>query len=140
MFKITNGNKTDFIGRHNGIDYAFPAGKPVYCEDEPAMHIFGIGQKDKTPIIARHGWGTLTGGLAQGMEVLNAFQFEHMSQNLDAPLARIVHGPAPVVQDAPDDEGGTDGSLNAPGAVEKMKGSASRGPGRPPMNQVAQAA
>jgi len=119
MFKITNGLKEDFVGRFNGNDYKFPAGEPAYCEDDAAMHIFGIGQKDKTEILSRHGWATYASSIEEGMKKLNAFKFEHVNPKLDAPLALIDHGPAPVVQDDEDDEGATDGELEASSSVEE---------------------
>lgn len=118
MYRITNGNDFDFIGRANGKDYLFPKGQPVYCDDEPAQHIFGIGQADKSAVIGRHGWAGTTASLLQGLSVLNAFAFEHMSPVYDAPLALIDdHGPAPVDQDSPVASDGTDGQPVAAGDV-----------------------
>ena len=104
MFKITNTNDFDFEGRYDGVDFLFPKDKPVFCEDEAAHHIFGIGLKDKTPILSRHGWAPLRADASYqtGMKILNAFKFEHIEQKLDAPLARALagHEPALVGQDA----------------------------------------
>jgi len=134
MFRITNGNDFDFIGRHNGNDYSFPKGQPVYCEDAPAAHIFGIGQPDKSAVLARHGWAAVTASIDQGLRILNAFTFEHVIPAYDAPLALVGgddgYGPAPVDQDAPASEDGTDGSPDQAGAVEVPRR------GRPPVDRL----
>jgi hypothetical protein len=126
MFRITNGNSFDFIGRHNGQDFLFPQGKPVYCEDDAAAHIFGIGQPDKDSILARHGWVLPAQRKEDGMAILNAFAFEHMSPAYDAPLARIEpgtgRGPAPVGQDAPAGVEGADESASPAGGVAAQSG------------------
>jgi hypothetical protein len=124
MFKITNGNDNPFVGRFDGQDYAFPCGQPVYCPDDAAKHIFGLGQSDKSNVLSRNGWATVTGGLAVGMTILNNFKFVAVEQVYDAPLAtELAHGPAPVVGDA----GGavTDGA--APSAVDDRAVPASAG-------------
>lgn len=126
MFRITNGNEQDFIGRYNGRDYLFPAGSPAYCDDDASAHIFGIGNPDKSTVLARHGWACVTSNIAAGMRILNAFTFEHMSPAYDAPLALIEdHGPAPVGQDAAGAGEGTDGSAAAPAAVAVSGGQGS---------------
>lgn len=104
MFKVTNGNDTDFTAGYDGVQYLFPAGKTVSCPDEAIAHIFGFGLKDKTPILARHGWATVTESVAKGLAVLARFSFESFELKLDAPPARISHGPAPVLQGS-DEEG-----------------------------------
>jgi len=123
MYKITNNGAEDFVGRYDGIDFAFPVGQPVYCETDAANHIFGLNSPDKTAVLVRHGWSKFTNTLAEGMEILNSFSFEGVGAPNDAPLARVLaepadHGPAPVGQDAPADAGGTDGSPATAGAVE----------------------
>lgn len=140
MFKVTNGNLFNFVGRYNGVDYAFPVNEPAYCEDDAAAHIFGIGVTDKTAVLARHGWANFTSSVAAGMRVLNNFSFEHMDLPLDAPLARELalaaptdHGSAPVVQNAPAVEGGADEPVEAAGAVvaQPVAGAVLAGPEKP---------
>ena len=115
MFRVTNGTGNDFTGRFNGRDYLFPAAEPVYCEDDAAGHIFGLGTVDKSSVLARHGWTSLSNRYEDGMQILNSFTFEHMVPAYDARLALVEpsaapqrtpaaatdHGPAPVGQDAP---------------------------------------
>lgn len=127
MFKITNGNLNPFVGRFDGQDYAFPPAQPVYCPDEAAKHIFGLGQVDKSSVLSRNGWATVTGGLAVGLAILNNFKFVSVEQVYDAPLAiEVAHGPAPVVGDA--GEGSAD-DVPAPAVDDRLGGAAARLPG-----------
>jgi hypothetical protein len=119
MFKITNRNDFDFTGRFDGVNFCFPKGKTVSCEDEPTMFIFGIGEKDKSPVLSRNGWASPGVPLADGMKVLNKFSFERIQEKLDAPLAREGHGPAPVVKDAPTDKGAADDAPESAGVVNE---------------------
>ena len=130
MFKIKNGNEFKFIGRFDGQDFLFPPGEIVACSDEAAKHIFGIGDQNKAPYLARHGWATVTGGLAQGMAILDNFAFEYIVPQMDVPFALIEHGPAPVTQEAGDDAGGTDGPSEESPAVRSPKR------GRPPLDRL----
>lgn len=132
MYKITNGNNFDFTAKYNGQQFAFPAGEAVVCEDAAANHIFGLGDPNKTAIMARHGWATVSNTYQDGLKVLNAFVFEYLSPSYDAPLAAVdqSYGPAPVDQDA-SAETGADAPAEA-GAVEVSAAPVKRGPGRPP--------
>lgn len=94
MFKITNGTKTDFLQRYDGVEYMFPAGKPVYCPEEAAKHIFGIGNHDKDAILLRNGWAKIGGNKQDGIAILNAFKFEPVAPNYDAPFAQVDPEPA----------------------------------------------
>ena len=119
MFKVTNTNDFDFTGRYNGMDYSFPKGTMVVCEDDPAKHIFGIGDADKTAVIARHGWSKPAQPTAEGLAILNRFQFDYIQPVYEAPHAASLsaHGPPPVVQDAPGAESSADDAPKAPGVV-----------------------
>lgn len=122
MFKVTNRSGKAFQARYNGHEYLFPKDEPVYVDEPAALHIFGIGQQDKTEILSRHGWATYANTLEDGMKILNAFKFEHIAPKLDAPLAIVDHGPAPVGRDAPEELAGTDGPADDSGAVEAHSG------------------
>lgn len=137
MIKVRNSNEFDFEAGYNGQTFEFPAGKTVACPDDAAGHIFGLGAKDKSAVLARHGWALATpivvpatlsqpasmiGTRAQGMSILEKFSFEHVEIKMDAPSALKEHA-ASVPQDAGADEGA---ALAAP---------VRRGPGRPPTAQ-----
>lgn len=138
MFKITNNWIYDFIGRYDGIDFVFPVGKAVYCEDQAAEHIFGLSSPDKTPVLVRHGWANFNNTYADGMHVLESFTFERVALPSDAPMAHSLlnapatpatdHGPAPVGQDAAANAEGTDGP---PATVAAVETSGAKKRGRP---------
>ena len=119
MFKITNGNDFTFSAAFNGETYTFPKGKQVACEDEAVAHIFGLDQTDKTGIMSRHGWITVTGPKKDGLAILSRFKFEVVKPVIEIESARVAHGPAPMSRVADDEEGVTDGT--------PPKSSASRG-------------
>lgn len=122
MFKITNGNKFDFSAAYNGQTYDFPQGRTVACEEEAAAHIFGLDQRDKTGIMSRHGWITITGPKTDGLAILARFSFEAIDQKLDVQMARTERGPAPALQEADDEEGGADEPLDKSSAIRGRLG------------------
>lgn len=67
----------------------FPPGKTVEVADEAARHIFGYGDNNKEPYLARLGWIRLHSELEQGMEKLSKFdiQTEAPEQNRSLPSA-----------------------------------------------------
>jgi len=107
MFKVKNGNDFDFEAKFGGVVHRFPQGKSVLIEDAAAVHIFGIGDPDKTPYLSRHGWSRPLESTAKGLEIMNKFAFERIVPKYDVPLATDVHGAAPVGRE-PGAEG-TDG-------------------------------
>ena len=109
MFKITNGNAFTFSAAFNGETYTFPSGRTVACEDEAVAHIFGLDQTDKTGILSRHGWITVTGPKADGLAILANFMFEVVKPAMEIESARVAHGPAPMPRVADDEGGITDG-------------------------------
>ena len=121
MFRVTNTNDFNFSASYNGDTYTFPKNKLVSCEDEAVSHIFGLDQTDKTDVLSRHGWITVTGPKVDGLAILSRFKFDVVKPAVEAESARNAHGPAPMLQAADNAEADTDGS--AP------KLSASRGVG-----------
>lgn len=43
-------------GRFAGVDYEFPPGKDVPCDEAVARHVFGFGEPDKAEALLRLGW------------------------------------------------------------------------------------
>lgn len=56
MIIIHNTLDEGVKGRFAGVDYDFPAGKDVPCDEEVARHIFGFGEADKSTALLRLGW------------------------------------------------------------------------------------
>jgi len=121
MFKITNGNEFNFVGRYNGQDYLFPKGECVACDDEAARHIFGIGDNDKSPYLVRHGWVQPTGALSTGLEILGKFKFDFVVPKSEIKNAIIEHEPAPMPQEASAFSDALNGAKEKAGAVASSK-------------------
>lgn len=104
MFKVTNRNSFDFSAAFNGQPYAFPAGRTVACDDGAVAHIFGINDRDKTPVFLRHGWARLSNGYGEAEKILANFVFEGIDPAVSVPYANEVavngYGPGPVGGDA----------------------------------------
>lgn len=58
MIIIHNTLNEGVLGRFAGVDYEFPVGKDVPCDEDVARHIFGFGEPDKSPALLRLGWIT----------------------------------------------------------------------------------
>jgi len=56
MIIIHNSLNEGIQGRFAGVDYDFPAGQDVPCDESVARHIFGFGEQDKAPALLRLGW------------------------------------------------------------------------------------
>lgn len=71
---VTNHSdkKLDFVYAYE--NYEFPVGKTVALSPKAAKHIFGYGDKDKEPYLARLGWIRLHSELEQGLERLEKFE------------------------------------------------------------------
>lgn len=78
MLQVTNKNTFDLSDRYNGQDFVFPAGATVALEESAARHIFGFGEADKVPFLARQGWSRTSGDIEAGMQKLNGFSFSSM--------------------------------------------------------------
>jgi len=75
MLQVTNNNTFDLVDRYDGQDFTFPAGATVALGEDAARHIFGFGEADKIPYLARQGWVRNSGEIEAGMQKLNGFSF-----------------------------------------------------------------
>ena len=108
MFKVTNNNDFDFTATFDGKAFNFPKGETRLCPDDAVIHIFGLGSKDKSAVVSRHGWAKPTEAVDVGLQKLRSFKFEEVRPQFDHRLATESYGPAPVVSGTVGDEG-TDG-------------------------------
>ena len=122
MFKVTNHNEFLFSAMFGGRVFKFPPGRTVACEDDAAAHIFGIGDPDKTTILARHGWATPMESTARGLDILAKFKFEHIAPKLDVPHATDDHGAAPVVREPEAKGRSTDGPMSVASGTQGQPG------------------
>jgi hypothetical protein len=56
MLFCTNKNDFTHEDRYNGQLYQFPPNEKVAVSEEAAVHMFGLGEKDKTSTLHRLGW------------------------------------------------------------------------------------
>ena len=110
MFRVTNNNDFDLTDRYDGQDYRFPAGKTVRCPDAVVVHVFGLGNPDKKPVLTRQGWLRSSSEFDSAMEKLNNFTFEFIEEKHDEEFALIEQGKAPLHQAEAVDETEADDS------------------------------
>ena len=86
---VTNHSDKELSASFNYVNLSFPIGKTVEISQDAARHVFGYGDNDKEPYLARLGWIRLHSELEQGMEKLSKFdiQTEAPQQNRSLPSA-----------------------------------------------------
>lgn len=75
MIGVKNNGAKEIVARYDGKDYTFPVGMPVAISREAAVHIFGLGQEDKTRALQRLGWMRNAEQYATAVARLDAVQF-----------------------------------------------------------------
>jgi hypothetical protein len=132
---VVNTSDQPFQDRFNGVDYDFPPKKKVLLTEDAARHIFGLGEQDKGPYLARLGWYRTAADLDSAMARLGKFQFsafdpyaqlnDDQSAEADAPSEDNEQRLSPVADDeAPSAvSGGADEGVDStPGKGSKAKG------------------
>jgi hypothetical protein len=71
---VTNNSDNKFVTEFCYKQIEFPVGKPVQISVIAAKHIFGYGDNNKEPYLARLGWIQLHSELEQGLERLSKFE------------------------------------------------------------------
>jgi hypothetical protein len=104
---VYNGSGQDHVDRFDGKDYSFPSGGTVTVPAEAALHIFGMGLRDRQRQIVRLGWARTGADVPKAIERLDSFLFERavMPEDDDPPkvsVARRIEKPTevPAAQDA----------------------------------------
>lgn len=72
---VVNHSESELVDRFNGIDLVFPLGKKVLLDEDAARHVFGFGEEDKAPYLARLGWIRSNGDYTEAMKRLAKFTF-----------------------------------------------------------------
>lgn len=83
ILKVTNRHAVRYVDRYDGKDFEFMPNEPVVMSEEAARHIFGYGDPDKTPYLARNGKQTTTklegkGGVKEAHDWLARFEFKEL--------------------------------------------------------------
>jgi len=71
---VTNNSDKELVSEYSYTEYKFPVGKTVAVPHNAAKHIFGYGQENKEPYLARLGFVRLHSELEQGLEKLLQFE------------------------------------------------------------------
>lgn len=98
MLQVTNNNTFDLVDRYDGQDFTFPAGATVALGEDAARHIFGFGEADKIPYLARQGWVRNSGEIEAGMQKLNGFSFASYDTPLPGEIIVPDEEDAPIVE------------------------------------------
>ena len=89
---VTNKGDTALTDGYGGGFYEFLRGKPVEVPVHVAKHVFGYGDENKEPYLARLGWIRSHSDLDSGIERLNKFEItsQPAQQNRSLPSAISV--------------------------------------------------
>jgi hypothetical protein len=97
MIYITNKSDKVWRDRHAGVDYEFPINKTVEIPEAAALHIFGYGDSNKEPYLARLGWCKSTNELPDALERLGKWDFSIDPPKQNQSLSPLVEQvPLPV--------------------------------------------
>lgn len=91
---VTNNSDIEFKDGYAGEVYEFKKGKTVQVPEIVARHVFGWGDEDKEPYLARLGWIKSRAELGDGIAKLEQFK-------ISTEQARENHALSPVVERVP---------------------------------------
>ena len=75
MIYVTNKGAHALIDHFDGQPYEFPPDTCIGIPEEVAQHIFGYGDDNKIPYLARHGWMKMNTDFDAAMKRLGEFAF-----------------------------------------------------------------
>jgi len=67
---VTNNSDKKLKDGYGGVFYEFKKGETVEIPENVARHIFGYGDENKEPYLARLGWIITQNDLEKGLEIL----------------------------------------------------------------------
>lgn len=71
---VTNNSDKKLTDGYGGVFYEFPKGKTVEIPEEVARHVFGYGDNNKEPYLARLGWSKTRNELEEGLKILSEWE------------------------------------------------------------------
>ena len=89
--RVANCSGVEHRDRFNGEDYVFPLHATTTVPYEAAVHIFGMGLKDRSRQITRLGWAPSSSDLASAIKRLDAFLFENVVEEDEEEQPQIVN-------------------------------------------------
>lgn len=87
---VTNNSGQPLKDGFAGVCYEFPVSQTVEIPEEVAIHIFGYGQNDKEPYLARLGWVHTKNELESGLARLGRWKFDTQKPQKDQSLSPLV--------------------------------------------------
>lgn len=95
MIYVTNKGAHALIDHFDGQPYEFPPDTCIGIPEEVAKHIFGYGDDDKIPYLARQGWMKMNTDYDAAMKRLSEFAFSREPMKTSHLSALVVERVAP---------------------------------------------
>ena len=94
---VTNNTENTLKDGFGGVFYEFKPGETVEIPVETAHHIFGYGEDNKEPYLARLGWAKTSNDLPAGLEILQKWDLSTQAPKKNQSLSPLVERvPLPV--------------------------------------------
>jgi hypothetical protein len=87
---VTNNSDKKLTDGFSGVFYEFPKGKTVEIPEEVARHVFGYGDDNKEPYLARLGWIVSRNDLEKGLEVLSQWDISTQPPKKNQSISPLV--------------------------------------------------
>ena len=87
---VTNRSDKKLKDGFAGVFYSFPKNETVEIPQEVARHIFGYGDDNKEPYLARLGWIVSQNDLEKGIELLNQWEISTEPPSKNQSLSPLV--------------------------------------------------
>jgi len=94
---VTNYSDKKLKDGYGGVFYEFDPNKTVEITVDVARHIFGYGENNKEPYLARLGWITTSNDLDKGLEILAKWELSTEPPKKNQSLSPLVERvPLPI--------------------------------------------
>jgi len=87
---VTNKSQQDLRDGFAGVFYDFKPGSTVEVPEEVVKHIFGYGDTNKEPYLARLGWIKTHNELSDGIKKLSEWEFSDQPPRKNQSLSPLV--------------------------------------------------
>ena len=87
---VTNNSDKTLVDGWNGVEYTFKPNSTVEVPEIVAKHVFGYGDNDKEPYLARLGWIHSKNDLKEGLALLAKWEFSTEAPKKDRSLSPMV--------------------------------------------------
>ena len=90
MIYVTNNSDKKLKDGYGGVFYEFKQGETVEIPEDVARHIFGYGDPNKEPYLARLGWIISQNDLDKGLELLSQWDLSTEPPSKNQSLSPLV--------------------------------------------------